>query len=202
MSSHGSTECGYVFVECEHGRMHQNTQSCRVDLVPVAAAHGGPRLAGMVVTPFGHPWLSILRFDIGDLAWVSEAPCACGNRRGWVLDGLGGRLADATFAMSGRLVSVRELDEALSGVSGICDYHLEQQRGEYALRFVPEEGAVDPSAQAARALSGLYGPEAAVTVAAVSTLNPEPSGKYRLAHRREPLVLESSFALQSPKAPG
>lgn len=201
MSSHGSTECGYVFVECEHGRLHQNTETCHVDLVPLIAAHGGPRLAQLVVTPFGHPWLCLLRFDIGDLARVSDELCACGNRRGWVLDGLAGRAADATLTTAGRLVSVRELDEAVSSVLGIGDYHLEQGLDAYALRFVPEEADRDVSAQAARALANLYGPQAAVTAVAVSALTPEASGKYRLAHRQEPLSLERFLALTPPSDP-
>ena len=41
-SSYGSTEAGYVFMECEHGRLHQNFEFCRVDFAPPHRSVGGP----------------------------------------------------------------------------------------------------------------------------------------------------------------
>jgi phenylacetate-CoA ligase len=201
MSSHGSTESGYVFIECEHGRLHQNVASCRVDPVPLKAAHGGPLLVRLLVTPFGHPCFSVLRFDVGDLGLVSETPCACGNREGLVLDALAGRAKDATFTTAGRLVTLRELDEALGAAPALCDYRLEQ-RGPSAFhfRYVSEQPA-DDAAVVVPALAALYGPGAQVTAEPVAALVPEPSGKYRPASAWHEVDVDACSAVVLPAAP-
>jgi len=74
-SSYGSTEAGYVLVECEHGMLHQNVQSCRVDLVPLADGRGGSTaaeipaggLGRIAATTFGNTWFPLLRFEVGEM---------------------------------------------------------------------------------------------------------------------------------------
>ena len=177
MSSHGSTECGYVFVECEHGRLHQNVASCHVDFLPFSA----PGLGRLIVTPFEHPWYCVLRFDIGDLGLLSDAPCACGNRDGLTLEAIAGRTDDVTSTLAGRLVSVREVDLALSAVEGLWSYRLDQPGpGRYALRLLSDRPEQDVRS-AREALLRLYGAAAEVRVQVVEALPPERSGKYRLA---------------------
>ena len=178
MSSHGSTECGYVFVECEHGRLHQNARSCHVDFLPLPTA---PRLGRLIVTPFEHPWCCVLRFDIGDLGLLSGEPCACGNREGLTLETIAGRSGDVTLTSGGRLVSVHELDAALSGVRGMWSYRLEQPvRHRSELKILSDNPGEDVRV-ARDALARLYGPDCEVTVQVVDALAPERSGKYRLA---------------------
>ena len=201
MSSHGSTECGYVFIECEHGRLHQNVRFCRVDVVPMVTAAGGPRLVRLLVTPFGHPYFVVLRFDIGDLALVSAEPCPCGNHQGLVLDGVAGRGIDATLTVDGRLVAVRELDRALGHAESLCGWQLDQAGPTaYGLRIVSDRPA-DDAAAAHVALARLYGPGAQVSVSAVDTLVAEPSGKYRLARTDSVIDIEARSALHLPPAP-
>lgn len=201
MSSHGSTECGYVFIECARGRLHQNTASCRVDVVPLKPEAGGPHLARFLVTPFGHPVFVVLRFDIGDLGLVSRTPCPCGNDVGVTLDALAGRAKDATFATDGRLVTARALDDALQTAEGLADYQLHQtEAATYRLSIVSDSPRADAQ-EATRRLAALYGAGARISVEPVDGLLPEPSGKYRLcrAHREaEPRALS---ARPPPEAP-
>ncbi len=94
-SSYGSTEAGYVFMECEHGRLHQNTAACRVDMVPLP----GDRLDGHVrpggigriaATTFGNAWCPLVRFEIGDIGRIAAEPCPCGRRFGHHAERRGG----------------------------------------------------------------------------------------------------------------
>ena len=41
-SPYGSTEAGYVFMQCEQGKFHQNCEFYRVDFQPLKTEHGGP----------------------------------------------------------------------------------------------------------------------------------------------------------------
>ena len=179
-SSHGSTETGYVFMECERGRMHQNTASCHVDFVPV----GGPRrpaLGRLLVTPFGHPVQRFLRFDIGDLAERSESACPCGRSEGLTLERIVGRASDVTVARSGRRVTVAELDSLLAGVAGVRAFQAEQaESGELRVRLCLAPGlGADAVGEAERAVGEAYG--FPVRSEAAAALEHEPSGKVRLA---------------------
>jgi phenylacetate-CoA ligase len=182
MSSYGTTEAGYVFVECEHGRLHQNVASCRVDLVPFAERFGGPRLGTLLVTTLDNPWRSLIRFDVGDLGRVAEAPCPCGRREGLTLETIEGRSINLTVRPDGVPVTQAQVDAALAQVPGIEEYDLRQaDECRYHLK-VSCEAAFDAAVgrRAREALAALYGPAAEIQIEAGASFPPEPSGKFRL----------------------
>lgn len=180
-SSYGSTETGYVFMQCEHGRFHQNTEFCRVDFEPLRPEHGGPGLGRILVTTFHNPWTVLVRFDVGDLVRLAEpVPCPCGRNEGLVLSAVEGRLANATFAVSGQLVTPHKVDQALAQVPGLRDYQVEQAGPrDYQLSVVLEPSAADAIGLAREALAAVYGPSARIEVNKLSDLAPGRSGKFR-----------------------
>ena len=189
-SSYGSTEAGYVFMECEAGRLHQNTAFCHVDFLPFAARHGGPDVGRILVTTFDHPWRVLLRFDIGDVVRLAAAPCPCGRRAGLTLDAVEGRAVNLTLTPGGNAVTQRRVDLALAGVDGLDDYHLEQTAGDaYRVAVVAEPGRDDAGVRRAvrDALHTVYGPAAAVTVLPADVLHPDPPGKFRLTRALFPI---------------
>jgi len=96
-SSYGATEAGYVFMECEAGRLHQVTASSHVDFLPFAPEHGGPDVGRILVTIFDNPWRSLVRFDIGDVVRLDgHAPCPCGRHEGLTLKSVEGRTVHLT----------------------------------------------------------------------------------------------------------
>lgn len=181
VSSYGSTEAGYVFMECEHGRLHQNTASCHVDVVPLETRPSGAVLGRLLVTPFGHPAQRFVRFDLGDLAELAPEPCPCGRREGLTLRGLVGRAADVTTSRAGGRVTVADVDAVLADVPGLAGFQLDQAAaGAVRARLLLVPGAAEAAvAEAARRLEGLYG--FPVTAERVAALEHEPSGKVRLA---------------------
>jgi phenylacetate-coenzyme A ligase PaaK-like adenylate-forming protein len=197
VSSYGSTETGYVFMQCEAGGFHQNTASCRVDFQPCRPKHGGPSLGRILVTPFGNPWFALLRFSVGDLIRLAGAPaCPCGRREGLTAVAIEGRVKDLTFTTAGAAVTVNRLDAVLSEVEGLTAYQLAQTAAaEYRVRVVSE--ALRPSAPVAvrRALESLYGPSARIDVEPAPAIVPEPSGKHRLAWSEVPFDADSLFAV-------
>ena len=166
-SSYGSTEAGYVFMECEHGRLHQNTAFCRVDFAPLKdgeEAHAG--VGRLFATTFGNPWLPLLRFDIGDLGRLAEGPCPCGRNGGMVLSAIEGRLKSLCVGDGGRLVTHREVDDALASIDGLEEYRLVQVDPEnIRMDVIAGDGAGKRAARDGREILGdLFGP--GVTVAA------------------------------------
>ena len=99
VSSYGATESGYVFMQCEAGRLHQNVDHCHVDFQPLADRHGGPMVGRILVSTFNNPWRALIRFDMGDLVRLAAEPCPCGRHEGLTLDAIEGRVANATLSL-------------------------------------------------------------------------------------------------------
>jgi len=192
-SSYGTTETGYVFMQCEKGMFHQNSEFCRVDFQPLKLEHGGPLLGRILVTTFNNPWYYIVRFDVGDLVRVDESgKCACGRDSGLILSAIEGRAAYATLTCTGRLVSLRELDNTISVLKGIEEYQLEQvAEDSYNLCLVSQRSDKSRlSEEATDLLKRLYGNEAKVSVIYKDAFSPESSGKYQIARALFPIEIE------------
>ena len=183
-SSYGCTECGYIFVECEAGRLHENTQFCRVDFLPLAEEHGGPQVGRILVTTLQNPWNVVLRFDVGDLVRLeTQGICPCGRNSGITISAVEGRVKNMTMTPDGRAVTQCQIDRAMSGVAGIDEYQvLQAHRAEYAA-FIVCSPSGSPSArdkQVGEALRSVYGEQARISVKTAHELAPEFPGKYRL----------------------
>jgi len=189
-SSYGSTEAGYVFMECEYGVLHQNTEFCRVDF-----AHLGDRVetyAGVgriFVTTFGNSWFPLLRFDIGDIVRLASRPCPCGRNFGMTLSAIEGRLKSLCVAEDGRLLTHRELDEALASVEGLEQYRLVQELPKRVRLDVigEDDQGIKVARHAEDLLQGLFGRGVAITATNVPVIQPEKSGKFLLVKRDFPL---------------
>jgi phenylacetate-CoA ligase len=189
-SSYGSTEAGYVFMECEHGMFHQNTEFCRVDFAPLGdrvETHAG--VGRIFVTTFRNPWFPLLRFDIGDIVRLASGPCPCGRNFGMTLSAIEGRLKSVCVAEGGRLLTHRELDDTLANVEGLEQYRLVQELPKRVrLDVIGEDGqGIKVARHAKELLQGLFGSGVAITVANVPVIQPEKSGKFLLAKRDFPL---------------
>jgi phenylacetate-CoA ligase len=193
-SSYGSTEAGYVFMECEEGTMHQNVDACRVDMVPLpgfpeARSEAPGALGRIVATTFGSEWFPLLRFEIGDVGRVASAPCACGRNAGLSLSSIEGRLKSLCIDSEGMPVTHGRIDQALAQVEGLEQYRLDQESPfRVTCGMIGEPGKGRNAAQGAReVLAALFGPKVDLQVAEVPELHPEKSGKFLLVSRSFPL---------------
>jgi phenylacetate-coenzyme A ligase PaaK-like adenylate-forming protein len=194
VSSYGSTETGHVFMECEAGRLHQNSEHCRIDFLPWLSRHGGPQRGRMLVTVFHNPWFVVLRFEIGDAVRLDDhGPCPCGREDGMVLKAIEGRVSDVTFDSGGNAVTVNDLDAVLAPLPGLTGWQLDLPApGRMKLRLTAEPGAARKACrQAGELLRGIYGPVAAIEVAAEKALQHELSGKIRFARTAFPIDREA-----------
>ena len=183
ISSYGATESGYVFMQCEAGRLHQNVEHCHVDFQPLAPRHGGPMVGRVLVTTFHNPWRALIRFDMGDLVRLAAEPCPCGRREGLALDAIEGRIANATLSLAGRLVTQREADAAIAQVDGVDQYELVQSAAAtVSVRYVSdtrEPAAIEP--ELCTSLQRCYGSSVKIIPGHVQALSPVLGVKYRPA---------------------
>jgi phenylacetate-CoA ligase len=200
-SSYGATEAGYVFMECEAGRLHQVTTACHVDFLPFFSEHGGPDVGRILVTIFGNPWRSLVRFDIGDVVRLDgHTPCPCGRHEGLTLMSVEGRTMNLTETPEGRAVTQGTVDRGLGSVAGLVEYQvLQTGPSSYDLRLVAEEAAWRHVAnEACDALQTVYGPSVAITASPVEAIVPDLPGKYCLCKKVDPInpdkLLDDRFA--------
>jgi phenylacetate-coenzyme A ligase PaaK-like adenylate-forming protein len=197
ISSYGTTETGYVFMQCENGRLHQNTEYSRVDFQPFRSEHGGPLLGRILVTPLNNHWSYLLRFDTGDIVQLeASGKCDCGRNLGLILSSLHGRRANLTLTCGGRLVTLNELDSALCVLQGIEEYELVQADDSvYELHLVSQRLDKEKLGEdATRILKRLYGKEAKTSIVYRAAIAPERSGKYLISRALFPIKLEKYLA--------
>ncbi len=164
---YGSSETGHLLVG-HNGAMLPIPETA---ILESTSADG---LGELLVTTLTNPYLSLLRYEIGD--FVERSP-----------DGyrVHGRKRDALRGADGRTLTTRMIDQAFAEIGGIAHYQLRQKAdGSAHLFLLPEaEGDCLALAQAklTAELSHLIG--ATVTAESVSLIAPEDSGKFRLTVR-------------------
>lgn len=197
VNSYGTTETGYVFMQCEKGKLHQNSEYVRVDFEPFKREHGGPLLGRILVTPLRNLWSYLLRFDTGDIVQLeASGKCDCGRNLGLILSSVNGRKANLTLTCGGRLVTLYELDNALNVLQDIEEYELVQtSAGVYHLHLVSQRLDKEKLIEdATRILKTLYGQEAKVSIIYETAIAPENSGKYLISRALFPIELEKYLA--------
>lgn len=183
ISSYGTTETGYVFMECEAGKFHQNIDFCRVDFQPLKKEHGGPFIGRILVTVFQNPWTVLIRFNVGDLVHIDESQaCSCGRNHGLILSSIEGRTINLTLTTAGFVITQRMADEAISGIDDLEESKFVQTGTKTYDLFVVCKDAAFPgiTLNAHHVLKQLYGQDAIITVRQIDAVAPEVSGKYRI----------------------
>ncbi len=190
ISSYGTTETGYVFMQCEKGKLHQNSDFCQVSYQPFKAEQGGPLLGRILVTPLGNPWTYYLHFDTGDIVRLeSSSRCECGRASGMILAEIAGRTVNLTLTTKGRLVTLSDLDNAVSALEGVQEYQLIQpEPGEYNLILAGDHLYKTALSQKAPViLRNLYGRNARINIIFTDAIAPGSSGKYLVSRALFPI---------------
>jgi phenylacetate-CoA ligase len=175
---YGATECGVLFMECEHGRLHPNERHSHVDLVPLP---GAGRLARVLVTTLGRAWMPLLRYDIGDVVRVAESrDCACGLKSdGPLLERVEGRQSDCV-GVGGATITPLMLDDAIHEALG-PEATIEQWQLAGDDLLVVDHATDRSAARAAAAVGAVLA--RTIRGERVAAIAPEASGKYRLVKR-------------------
>jgi len=193
-SSYGTTETGYVFMECEAGKFHQNMDFCRVDFEPFKTQYGGPLLGRIMVTPFDNPWCYYIRFHTGDLVCLEESEqCPCGRNSGMILASINGRKTNLTLDVEGKPVTLFELDHAMSRLDGIDQYKLIQNDySRYELHLVSHiQEKAHLMLEAEQVLKNIYGAKAIINIVFDDDIPSEISGKSLISKALFPIDINN-----------
>jgi hypothetical protein len=105
------------------------------------------------------------------------------------LSSIEGRVKSLCIAEDGRILTHREMDDALARVDGLEQYSLVQETlKKVRLELVSEDGqGMRVTRDTADIIKDLFGRGVDITMSEVHTLLPEKSGKFLLAKRDFPL---------------
>ena len=153
LDEYSSEEIGFMATECLDGRHHVVEDGVCMEIAD-ADRDGVGRV---IVTDLGNYLMPLIRYDHGDLARLSNAPCCCGRSfRG--LDALYGRRDDALIASDGRYVPTASVMAACDALltderSGVSEYRLTQRSADQIdLHYVTSPGSAADTHAALAAL--------------------------------------------------
>jgi len=181
---YGCEEVSLIASECEaHEGLHVNTDSLYVELI----RNGGQALPGeegkVVITDLRNFSMPFIRYEVGDMAVVSEKECSCG-RSYPLLTKMAGRVADYLITPHGEFVSGISLtDHFATLIPGVEQVQIIQERIDLiTLRLVAKEGVPEQCREKIAALvEERFGPGMSFQLELVKNIPLEASGKYRFS---------------------
>ncbi|MBK7861036.1 MAG: phenylacetate--CoA ligase family protein [Archangiaceae bacterium] len=177
---YGSTDLGgaRTAVECDRGRLHVREDHVSVEVLGKDGPKAPGELGALAVTALANRVMPLVRYLVGDVGKLVEKSCDC-LLSDWACLELHGRSKDM-LQLNGGWVTTRMVDDALSKVSGIDFYRVDQTgASELRVQAVPSlERSFDPREVEGTLREALK--VGTVRVDTVKRLEPEPSLKYRL----------------------
>jgi phenylacetate-CoA ligase len=198
---YGCEEVSLIACECErHQGLHVNADGVLLEVVREGRLAEPGETGAVVVTDLTNQAMPLLRYQVGDLAVLSERSCPCG--RGLpLLERLEGREADYVVTAAGELISGISLTDHLAcQVPGVGQMQIVQETlKRFRFRIVRDGGFNGASERRLRALvAQRFGGEAQIECEYVAAIPQEVSGKYRFCISRVPRgPLSSSQAVLS-----
>jgi phenylacetate-CoA ligase len=188
--------------ECPQGCLHVDEDFSFVEFVPLAAA-GAYRIVG---TNFTNPAFPLIRYDVGDIAYVSGRTCVCG-RPGRIIDRIEGRREDYVLLPDGALIG--RLDHIFKDQVRVREAQIYQpDRHRVVLRIVRRDDftTVDEASVVREARQRL-GDDVGIDVDYVDALPRTSTGKLRfvvsdVAGMMAPVVDGESGAAAGQGRPG
>ncbi|HVS02377.1 MAG TPA: hypothetical protein VMT16_06375 [Thermoanaerobaculia bacterium] len=178
---YGATEVGCIAWECrQHRGLHLNVDTTVVELLDGdrPAAPGVP--ARLVCTGLHGFAMPFIRYEIGDVGVLAEAPCPCG--RGLpLLARLEGRADDFFLARDGGWISPSVVVNRVKRTPGVAQFRLTQRTPtRIEALILPGEGFGEESLAAFEAtLRDILGSPLALDVSVVDELPVDPGRKIR-----------------------
>jgi phenylacetate-CoA ligase len=186
---YGSEEVSLIGCECaEHTGLHINADGVYVEVLRDGRTVPPGEPGSVVVTDLTNRAMPLIRYQIGDVAVLSDKVCPCG--RGLpLLERLEGREADYVVTAAGELISGISLTENFAlHVPGIAQIQIVQEAVDrFVFRIVRGTGFGPASRERIDSLvTERFGRSVAHTCEFVDRIPQEPSGKYRFCISRVP----------------
>lgn len=115
---YGSNEVGSIAYECEHQQLHVCEEHVVVETVNEQGQQVMNEEGVVLVTDLDNRAMPLIRYQLGDTATLSDAPCACG-RKSLIIAELMGRSQDFLSASNGNKLQATQLSAYLKDLKHI-----------------------------------------------------------------------------------
>ena len=178
---YGAREAGLLFVEADDGLLHHAPLTTHIELLRAKVPTPGAKsVALVVVTTLDRDVQPLVRYVLGDLVQVADAP----SRFTTVppLVSVEGKLDDAIVRPDGALITAGAIDRAIAVASPRAYQVVQRDAANVDVELV---GSSTEAAHAALAplLEGMT-----ITARPATAIAVEPNGKYRISRRIAPLT--------------
>jgi phenylacetate-CoA ligase len=192
---YGCEEVSLIACECErHQGLHVNADGVYVEIMQADDTGSLTRPArpgesgAVIVTDLTNRAMPIIRYQVGDVAVLSDRVCPCG--RGLpLLERIEGRDADYIVTTAGELISGISLTENFAlQVPGVVQFQIVQEAvGRFLFRLVRgSEFGPNSLKRLETLVNRHFGPEVEHRCEYLESIPPEPSGKYRFCISQVP----------------
>jgi len=176
---YGSLELGGMAFDCRNRcGMHLLEDQYVFEVVANGKRVAEGELGSLLITDLYSRSMPLIRYQIGDMARITHAPCACGRTTARLT--LEGRIEDTIVTPEGRFVTPEQVACTLYGGSTIDQFQLiENDNGSCELRYVDRPDSRFDSKALVELLRPLLGAERRIVPRRVRSIAPESSGKFR-----------------------
>lgn len=182
---YGCEEVSLIASECEkHEGMHLNIEHLFIEFVKEDGNYAAPGEPGqIIVTDLMNTAMPFIRYQVEDIGIPSVRKCSCG--RGLpLMEQITGRVADFLVKQDGsRVAGISLIENTLTKIPGINQMQIIQESlDRITLRLVP--GTLFSEVTEKELImyfNRLFGESVSITIEIITSIPPEPSGKYRFS---------------------
>lgn len=176
---YGCAELGSIAAECGHQQgLHPFNSLFYVEVVRDGrpAEYGEP--GKVLITDFNNYAMPFIRYDIGDVAVRRNGTCKCGLNTDRIE--IQGRVQDCLVAPDGAILTHDVVVDEMLKLPDILGFQMELNDPEQLYVRVVGRGEAKPDLNRVKEKAKqLLGAKVTITAQVVSTISPEPGGKYR-----------------------
>ncbi|MFF0827513.1 phenylacetate--CoA ligase family protein [Brevibacillus sp. NPDC003359] len=191
VNEYGARDGGIIAYQCKAGSMHAFSGNCYLEVVDpithIPLYKGQP--GALLVTDLHNTVMPRLRYQLGDIAALSDSACSC-NLPFPLLSTIDGREDDMFLSLSGQYVHGHYFNHIVRNMDSFRTFQIVQHEPErLSLRLVKEPERFLP-ADEAKLLAGIRQAlgQVSIHVSYVETIPSASSGKTRYAIREFPLT--------------
>ena len=182
-NTYGSREFMLIASECEkHEGLHVSMENLIVEVVDDDDMPVDPGEVGRIlVTDLHNYGMPFIRYEIGDLARVSDRQCSCG-RGLMLLDDIVGRSLDIIHTPEGKTVPGEFFPHLMKDFPEIYRFQIIQQEiDSLDVKYVKKEGAAQELPRKLNdEIRAVVGPSMKINYLALDEIPLTPSGKHRV----------------------
>lgn len=173
------SEFGWIAMECEHGKLHLNTNSFVIEFQNLQGESARPgELAEILITSIDQGALPHFRYKTGDMYRLNAQPCSCGIQSPTV--SFEGRKSDL-IQISDNVISPSDVDKAVGVPCGLVMYQfIRENDAKFTLKAMTNDEWNETEKNAlANRIYALIGSDSELTINIVPYIETERSGKFR-----------------------